>query len=151
MLGERRQGSGGVLLREVHLQRRKRHRDSVRYKSKRRKCQVSSVGGEQRKADKKEKLENFFGMKDIYTALQSDNILIPKDLIEQEQLLHRNPAHGVPLSRNLLGKPRTKQDSPSHARSNSSASSEKPPSTSTRKASTIEAYLQRLSSSMATS
>ena len=30
----------------------------------------------------KEKLENFFGMKDIYTSLQSDSILIPKDLIE---------------------------------------------------------------------
>ena len=36
------------------------------------------------KLAEKEKQENFFGMKDIYMALQSDNILIPKDLIESK-------------------------------------------------------------------
>ena len=36
------------------------------------------------KLAEKEKLENFFAMKDIYTALQSDNILVPKDLIESK-------------------------------------------------------------------
>lgn len=37
------------------------------------------------KLAEKEKQENFFGMKDIYMALQSDNILIPKDLIESKK------------------------------------------------------------------